>query len=455
MKLNGKDLLVFLKGAKGDLGGTYPLGEVAGTAYEGHKGRANAENIAQMQAEQTAQNNSIKGNQVAIESNRAKIEQAFSIMEKNGQFARLETEQAFTTRQTADGENIIDEQNVFPKLIKGSTVKSANLINIQEMLNDCLKDNGDGSFTFTKIPTTPYRFTKQFFVNLPAGTYQLSCNVIESTTTASFRAHYIDGTYGERNYVLDTPKKVTFSKQVEFVELFLSSTATDGQYVKFKELMLNDGDTLLPFRPYFSGLKNAYLQSIKSTGRNLFNKAAATMNYGLSISTGGLYGSETLFTSDFIPVKPNTAYKIGTTNESTWWGCCYDTNKKYIGQAKTTAANRQIITIAGTVYLRFCEKKEVFDTLMFNEGNTALPYEPYTKDTFYLPETLELGEWDKYDPQSGILARWTGYATSEAGFTEEEIASYKDAIVSLDGKTLAYNLVLPQDLITYNMRSTH
>ena len=33
--------------------------------------------------------------------------------------------------------------------------------------------------------------------------------------------------------------------------------------------MLNEGSTALPFRPYFSGLKNAYLQSIKSTGRNL------------------------------------------------------------------------------------------------------------------------------------------------------------------------------------------
>ena len=66
-----------------------------------------------------------------------------------------------------------------------------------------------------------------------------------------------------------------------------------------------------------------------------------------------------------------------------------------------------------------------------------------------------MGEWDKYDPQTGILARWTGYATSEAGFTEEEIASYKDAIVSLDGKTLAYNLALPPRPIIYKMRATH
>ena len=77
---------------------------------------------------------------------------------------------------------------------------------------------------------------------------------------------------------------------------------------------------------------------------------------------------------------------------------------------------------------------------MFNKGETALPYEPYTEETYNLPEKLNLGEWDSFNPQTGEIVRGTGYETSETGFTEEEIASYDGAIVSVDGVSLAYKL---------------
>jgi hypothetical protein len=44
---------------------------------------------------------------------------------------------------------------------------------------------------------------------------------------------------------------------------------------------------------------------------------------------------------------------------------------------------------------------------MFNHGSTALPFEPYKEDTWQLPETLELGEWDELNPQTVEVTRAT------------------------------------------------
>ncbi len=62
------------------------------------------------------------------------------------------------------------------------------------------------------------------------------------------------------------------------------------------------------------------------------------------------------------------------------------------------------------------------------------------QSVFQLPETVELAEYDKILPQTGEIVRATGYATSETGFTDEEIANYNNAVVSNDRKSLVYEL---------------
>lgn len=62
------------------------------------------------------------------------------------------------------------------------------------------------------------------------------------------------------------------------------------------------------------------------------------------------------------------------------------------------------------------------------------------ESVFQLPETVELPEYDKILPQTGEIVRATGYATSETEFTDEEIATYNNAVVSNDRKSLVYEL---------------
>lgn len=142
------------------------------------------------------------------------------------------------------------------KLLYGSK----NLINVDEIVNDCFVKNADGSFTLSKINGGWERLSKWFNINLPAGTYQLSCTAVDSTSNAYFRAKYTDGTYSG-NFKLPT-STVWFEKETTALQFFLSYTSTVGQYYTFKDFRLNKGTTVQPYDKYFPLSKmNLYLKS--------------------------------------------------------------------------------------------------------------------------------------------------------------------------------------------------
>lgn len=404
---------------------------------------------------------------VKTSSNTAKIENLTNILLDNEQMEIVKVSQAFTTRQTADGENISDNQNVFPKLIKGSTVKSANLIpfpyagitngQTKQGITFTIDDNGvitesgtaTGEFIAVLLDMTVkagdvFSFSS-YNTNISPTTFRMSVTKYDSSGAVVGYSHE---TVSNKLNIQDGVVRIRVGIN------FKNGVTVNNEVFK---PMFNDGDTLLPFRPYFSGLKNAYLQSVKSTGRNLFdaNDSNIVNNARVAISTGGVYSNEGYAVSGFIPISTATNVVFSGTEVQTQsvYFAFYKKDKSFIsGGYEPEGA---VIDVPENAYYMRFDFLKTATNVMLNHGTTAQPYEPYVKDTFNLPETLELGEWDKYDPQTGILARWTGYATSEAGFTEEEIASYRDAIVSLDGKTLAYNLALPPRPIIYKMRSTH
>lgn len=262
--LDGKKImLIGLKGDKGDLGGTYPLGETDGTAYEGSKGKANAD---------------------AIKNNTRRIETIEQVHLQDGSINILETEQAYTMRVTADGAEIYDEQHTTVKEIKGSTVAD------------------------------------------------------RETNT----------------------------------------------------------------------LKHAFIKSIKSTGRNIWDEQVEAGNID---SAGVLYGdsSSGIRSKNYIRVIPNTVYyKKGTAGNFNF----YDANKKFLGvqwvmgdSNFTTPNNCHYIKFGfyssyGNVYKNnVCIK--IADDIFNGE------YEPYTEEIYQLPETLEVAEYDSFNPQTGELTRQT------------------------------------------------
>lgn len=297
----------------------------------------------------------------------------------------------------------IDNITIYPMLNEGETALpyepyagqrikllygSKNLINVDEIVNDCFVKNDDGSFTLSKINGGWDRFSGKFYVNLPAGTYYASCILIDKTTRGlSIRAGYTDGTYSG-NFTLPNVK-VTFDKQVEYLQLFISYDSTVGQYYTFKDFRLNKGDTAQPYDKYFPLSKmNLYLKS-----RNLIHYPYAHGNKeqnGLTITQradGGVYVKGTC--------TKNTVYYLQT--QYAWFsnytqtfvngapiskeGFCM--SLVGIGDIPVTAPmTRLSYEVGGNVLYLYFIAGGTYDCTfypMLNAGEVALPYEPPQK----------------------------------------------------------------------------
>ena len=364
---------------------------------------------------------------VKTSSNTAKIENLTNILLDSEQMAIAEVSQAFTTRQTADGENIIDKQNVFPKLIKGNTVKSSNLFdaNDSNIVNNVrVAVSTGGVYDAEGYSVSGYTAV--------GGASQIVISGANTQTPTYFAFYdktktFVSGDYKNDGTAISVPTNAHYLR-FDFV-----STAT--------AVMVNKGSTALPFRPYFSGLKNAYLQSVKSTGRNLIpypysdlpKNGTKTMN-GITFTDNGdgsITVNGTATAESFVFLSANYTLKlmagtytisgqkegviVNAVNNSGFWG-----QNGIITTEEDVFANFSVYIASGTTV------NNVTVYPMLNHGSTALPYEPYTEETYQLPQTLELGEWDSLNPQTGELTRQTETITldgSKAWITNQEDGS--------------------------------
>lgn len=121
-------------------------------------------------------------------------------------------------------------------------------------------------------------------------------------------------------------------------------------------------------------------EKLTSTGANLFNPNAISKGYELN-QNGSTSPNNNYWVSDYIKVDGGKSYyltkglsKNGVSN------CFYDANKTFISSVSknegllTTPSNARYVRFNGT------------DTqlIMFNEGDTALPYEPYGVGTPFI-----------------------------------------------------------------------
>lgn len=117
---------------------------------------------------------------------------------------------------------------------------------------------------------------------------------------------------------------------------------------------------------------------LQSIGKNLFDKNEIIKDTAL-LNTGEIkYASDNSSISNFIRVKPNTRYRL----DAFLFVGEFDSNKKFILRGDT---RNDIITSSNTYYLVLYKYLSVLsENIMLNEGDVALPYETYKKDTAYL-----------------------------------------------------------------------
>ena len=100
--------------------------------------------------------------------------------------------------------------------------------------------------------------------------------------------------------------------------------------------------------------------------------------------------------TDYIEVKPNTAYYIqhGISSGKGYTIWCYDSNKTTLGSVNLSGssfdASGTVTTLANTKYIIANFYNETINTNppMLNEGLTALPYEPYNNGKWYLKKNV-------------------------------------------------------------------
>ena len=155
---------------------------------------------------------------------------------------------------------------------------------------------------------------------------------------------------------------------------------TDGQPVSSYTLK---GNTTTSGTP--SPSNPITINGVGNKTANLYNYLTNISGYRIIWSTGAPYADNSAIMSDYIPVSVGT-YSL---NKATFI-VGYDSSKNYMGVYKdndwkkestlVTIDSFTVTELSGVSYIRFLSYTGYYsldDTLMFNTGSTALPYEPY------------------------------------------------------------------------------
>ena len=156
----------------------------------------------------------------------------------------------------------------------------------------------------------------------------------------------------------------------------------------------------------------------KTSGKNLFDKDTEDYEKGYYLDNNGVETSGTNWGVYYIPVKPNTAYSIsGCLLNGGVSFCWFTSNKTFISRIgqKQDRDNMVSPNNAGYIGLSIVwnTSSSAYDgnTFMLNEGQTALPYEPYGNGEWYIHK--EIGKvvlngsehWSYISVAQGILYR--------------------------------------------------
>lgn len=382
------------------------------------------------------------------------VEDLYTILEQAQVVTVTTLEQAYTARETADGENIVDGVQTTVKEIRGKTVKTTNLFSGENVTTgNCTYENGvakqiaadNSSLRVWKVQeyydTT--LINQQYSVDF-ANTGRIPAFTFEKTSDVNRLVFGLNGSS------IDTLLSIYISEfpNGKYTITWNVLNTTQGS-ISWNDIMLNEGTEAKPYMPYFPGLKNAFFKEIVSTGRNLIPYPYAD---GMSKTTNGI--TFTVNTDGTVTVNgtatenANFAFFNGSLplfGMFTLSGCIGGTSDSYYLQpwvdgnwkdeqsdSPTTYnfnGNLTLLTFyvkQGVVFNRFVLKP------MLNYGSSALPYESYISDTLSSETPIELAEYDTAYPETGEIQRQSNTLTFNGtenwylvGNTENNFYNYR------------------------------
>ena len=358
------------------------------------------------------------------------VEDLYTILEQAQVVTVTTLEQAYTTRETADGENIVDGVQTTVKEIRGKTVATENLIpypyaeTTKTANGVTFTVNSDGSVTVNGTATSDADF---MLLRGPIQSYSESYFLSGCPTGGSDTTYYISESFTASK---DTGNGVVLNNlpSDQAWRIVIKSGTTVNNLV-FRP-MLNAGTTAKPYSKWFAGLKNASFEKIVSTGRNLidlsgvslektvngvtFTKQAdgqyhatgtiADPSQGASptvnINQGKVYPAGVYSTARYTVDGKDIEFFVSAYSEKT--GAVI----RNIDGANVTINEDFVIKTAG-IYVNRAITGVIDLTVstMLNYGTSALPYEPYISDTLSAETPIELAEYDVAYPETGETKR--------------------------------------------------
>jgi hypothetical protein len=358
------------------------------------------------------------------------IEDLYMILEQAQVVTVTTLEQAYTARETADGENIVDGVQTTVKKIQGKTVATTNLIpypytnGMSKTINGVtFTVSSDGSVTANGTATADTEF---FFARnkyFEQGAYTISGCPAGGNSSTYYIAlgSSVDIDIGSGyTRIISTPISLNL-----FIRIKQNVTVSN---LVFRP-MLNVGTEAKPYSKWFAGLKNASFEKIVSTGRNLVpypyaettktaNGVTFTVNADESVTVNGTATA----TTNFYIVKGGNdflTFPIGTTlvlsgcpaggSARTYFmnvlSADYLDSSTDIGNGGASFTTKKIKYY---LYIRVEQGVTMNNAVfrpMLNYGSVALPYEPYISDTLSAETPIELSEFDVAYPETGETKR--------------------------------------------------
>lgn len=302
---------------------------------------------------------------------------------------------------------VIDDQDVVITKIQGQTRrKSLNLFNSDTKYSVENAYNMSYSFSNGNLTAT---ISGLQWVNLegylldliPNQTYTISAYIEKNGVANGVGFRHSDeaseialltGTNEGFISLTFTPTESTY-----FLQFYFSYGSSNAGTISFKNIMLNEGSTALPYEPYDNTLVNSKCDFV-STGRNLLDFSTIEKSgwYGRFANVTLVKGQT--YTVDYGYNVTHGSNLIFNNIELFEWSNNFRTKTfTYNGDTKTD-------------YLYVCYPNENLDIttlskMMLYVGDTALPYEPYVDDTMKC--SIELGAFDYNDNINHITHRQT------------------------------------------------
>ena len=396
------------------------------------------------------------------------VEDLYTILEQAQVVTVTTLEQAYTTRETADGENIVDGVQTAVKEIRGKTVKTTNLIpypyteTTKTANGVTFTVNSDGSVTVNGTATSDADF---MLLRGPIQSYSESYFLSGCPSGGSDTTYYISENFTASK---DTGNGVVLNNlpSDQAWRIVIKSGTTVNNLV-FRP-MLNEGTEAKPYSKWFAGLKNASFEKIVSTGRNLIPRKKTQTIKGVTFEEnadgtlningttyndsnadyyflGGTAENDEAFTAE-IALILSTNYVRATNNDLV--GVRTSSGLIAISGSSVTQAEIPAGTRIYGIFARVGPGETVSQNnvyFMLNIGNSALPYEPYISDTLSAENPIELAEYDVAYPETGETKRQSNTLTFDGTedwrlYSDTSSFLYLNISGSYDGSLFVSNI---------------